>query len=163
MSAWITSKAHIDALVTTARLGPTDAKDPSEPAPWPDGLSADQLGQMLTSEMVASVSYRYPHDAPDSLPGPDDLWFQQPYRYQPTRRLTVAEAHRAAFCYEYQSCEHPAWKDSDASAFYAALLIWLLRIAPATYVNRYGDELPVGWEDAPWGLDEADVRSPQAA
>src|SRR3990167_5628484 len=130
MSAFITDKAHIDAMITVARLGPEDAKDNEPGEYWPAGMSADQLGEMLTAEMIASVSYRYPEDnypAPEAeLPGPVEQWYREPYRYEPTRRLTVAEAHKAVCCYVYQSCEHPGWRSSAAFTFCERFRAWLL-------------------------------------
>jgi hypothetical protein len=42
--------------------------------------------------------------------------------------------------YEYQSCEHGGWEESESRAFCLALAEALLRSLP-------------GWEDAPWGID----------
>jgi hypothetical protein len=41
--------------------------------------------------------------------------------------------------YEYQSCEHPEWEDSEAYQFVNALRL------------RWIKNLP-GWYDAPWGI-----------
>jgi hypothetical protein len=118
------------------------------------------LGQRLLDECVASVHGRYPDTNPDEgdLPGPRDAYYMGPYVWQPylqsdTRLIargmphvipapasTVVIAKQIAN-YEYQSCEHDGWQESEAHAFCRALADALLRSLP-------------GWEEAPWGIDE---------
>jgi hypothetical protein len=118
------------------------------------------LGQRLLDECVASVHGRYPDTNPDEgdLPGPRDAYYMGPYVWEPylqseTRLIapgmprvipppasTVVIAKQIAN-YEYQSCEHDGWQDSEAHAFCRALAENLLRSLP-------------GWEEAPWGIDE---------
>ena len=95
MSAFIVSRAHIDAIVSLALVGPT-GRGPKYPgdgwhgptwfAEQPDRDSwsiadysnnrrradyteADELGQMLLGECIRSVSARYRDDSIDELPG----------------------------------------------------------------------------------------------
>lgn len=85
----------------------------------------------LVSENVESVWYRYPDDRTiDDLPGPIDKSSLMEYRYEPGRRLTVPEALVALSGYEYQACEHPAWRDSEAYAFVDWLRGALIRRIP---------------------------------
>jgi hypothetical protein len=119
------------------------------------------LGQRLVDECMASVLARYPDCDPDAgdLPGPRDAYYMGPYAWEPylaaeaglpARRTpaevlppasTVVIAKQIAH-YEYQSCEHEGWRDSEARAFCHALGDSLLRSLP-------------GWEQAPWGIDTA--------
>ena len=109
-----------------------------------DRESADYVGRMLLWECVRSVAYRYPDDSLDGLPGPCGFTPEETedYTYRcHARRLEPVEVLKAIDCYEYQSCEHPDWKDSTA-----AKLCDQLR-------SRMIAELP-GYEEAAWGLDE---------
>lgn len=128
MSAFIVSKAHIDALVTAGydqrregmsfrRLDGSNGRIPL------DATNVDTLGQMLTDAIVASVSYRYPDDMPDELPGPTDHWWLEAYEL-PTNLIapirmggpppTTIEVLKLISCYEYQACERPDWEESAA-------------------------------------------------
>ena len=66
MSAFVVDKAHIEAMLRAAmayghdRGSFTWAYD--SPIGRLDYANADQVGQMLLAECVASVSYRYPAD-----------------------------------------------------------------------------------------------------
>ncbi len=118
------------------------------------------LGQRLLDECVASVHDRYPDTSPEegNLPGPRDAYYMGPYVWEPylkseTRLIARGMPHMIAppattvviakqiANYEYQSCEHDGWRESEAHAFCRALAAALLRSLP-------------GWEDAPWGIDE---------
>jgi hypothetical protein len=118
------------------------------------------VGQRLLDECVASVHGRYPDTSPDEgdLPGPIDAYYMGPYVWEPylkseTRLIargmprvipapasTVVIAKQIAN-YEYQSCEHAGWEESESHAFCRALADSLLRSLP-------------GWEEAPWGIDQ---------
>jgi hypothetical protein len=132
MSAFIVDPAHVDVVLSTAINGPSDAHlscGLSWHAPYVDELlegsasgpltpeRADEAGQALLAECVASVSYLY--DEPlGSLPGP--VPNPDPQQYEWTnfgRILTAIECCSALDCYEYQSCEHPGWEDSGARVF----------------------------------------------
>jgi len=146
MSAYVNSKEHIDALLRVGLEGPTE-RDMRPDHAWhtlawyigserhelrPD--TADSIGAMLTVENVRSVQYRYPEDSFDTLPGPiNNGWaatamlgrYEYPAAYgrgpiaiaAGPRRLTAVEALKAIDGYEYQSCEHPGWKTSEAAAY----------------------------------------------
>lgn len=100
-----------------------------------------QLGQILVSENVRSVAYRYSEpgravyygpeaaagmddlDADQGeLPGPCDAYYMAPYVYaDPGRDLTPGEVFEAIDCLDYQSCEHDGWRKSEAFAFLTSL------------------------------------------
>lgn len=135
MSAYVVSKEHIDALVRLASEGPAGyhggpggtwggyyyVPDESEPV----GARSihvkeeqNRVGQMLASECIESVWHRYPNDRTvDDLPGPVDKSELMTYRYQRGRALTAIEGLVALSGYEYQSCEHPGWRESEARQF----------------------------------------------
>lgn len=124
-------------------------------------LTPSQAGQILVGENVASVSYRYSEpgrtpyygaeaaagmDTLTDLPGPCDAYYVAPYEYEdPHYTLTPAEVFAAIDCLDYQSCEHPVWRKSDAFAFCEALR------------DAYCRRVP-GYSDAPWEFRAEHVR-----
>lgn len=129
MSAWIVNRDHLDLLVTAALTW--EAAVPEQ---------ADDIGQMLWSENLASIAYHYPGeqdgDGPGSLQSRTDHAATYHYRPYPGRvDPDVVEA--AARSLTYQSCEHPGWSTSAARR-------WITRMqADATgrildYTARYG-------------------------
>lgn len=161
MSAWIVSTRHIDALVQAASrpgrygLGPLQfAYAPNAPEDHEQlttrCTNADEIGRMLLIENVASVAYRYPDDTCDELPGPTAKTPPNEYHYRHPGEFSAVEILKAIDCYEYQSCEHPAWRYSQAYAFCAALRDRVIRQLP-------------GYDDAPWGIDGYETISAQQA
>lgn len=133
MSAFVIDPTHIDVLLSVAINGPRGSRGSRIPwrPPYIDGLlagdrtgpldrdRADRAGAALLAECIASVGHRYPdadpfHGLPGPIPTPD------PERYEWTdfgAVLGAIEACKAIDCYEYQSCEHPGWRDSGSKAF----------------------------------------------
>lgn len=132
MSAFILSKAHIDRLVATALYGPSDvAQWRLRDLDW--DRPPEEVGQILIDENVASVNYLYSLD--------DE---SEPYVWTPlTPRLTIVGALKALDCYEYQSCEHPAWSSSLARSLCASLRSALISALP-------------GYDVAPWAYTDDD-------
>lgn len=140
MSAFTVSKTHIDVLIQAgldADYGPMrwfpDDTDWSK-APSLDHLNADEVGTMLWDENFASVNHRYNETEKHAgysyqrLPGTPDP-------------LVVL---KAIACYEYQSCEHPAWHASSAKAFCNALTKAMIAKLP-------------GYREADgWGIGDTD-------
>lgn len=135
MSAYVVGKEHIDAMVRLGIEGPSgyhggpggawggyyyvdDATAPMGARSVHVSFERDRVGQMLASENIESVWHRYPDDKTiDSLPGPIDKASLMEYRYEPGRRLSAVEGLVALSGYEYQACEHPGWRASEAHAF----------------------------------------------
>lgn len=152
MSAYICDKNHFLYLVAAAlsprlvgRYGPFSWFHDGQRHQLPTGAPerAAEVANMLHLENVRSVSHRYPGDKSSAtLPGPihpeaitaaDFLGcFETP---------DLAQLAKAIHCLEYQSCEHPEWKDSEAWAFLDALSGAILHALP-------------GYEDAEWGNPE---------
>lgn len=121
MSAYVVSKAQIDALVTVAidmRGGHSPDFDfyNGETRVKVTTVNATEIGQMLVDECVRSVSHLYPSDdvSKGELPGPCDDYYNHPYEYLRTRQFSDAEIRDLVSGYEYQSCEHPEWMGSAA-------------------------------------------------
>lgn len=163
MSAFVVSKAHIDALVTAGlalpgRHGPLAWF-------WPEvtpeeiryaeqrcalgiyqqrrhvltGRTAGRVGAMLWAENQRSVNYCYDQDG-----------LEEPFEFRPLpgnlldTRVSVVVL-KAVDCYEYQSCERPEWERSEAKAYCDALRAVAIRRLP-------------GYDDAPsWEVDDPDV------
>ncbi len=148
MSAWIVSSGHIDVLVNAlAQYGVI--------APDLGARGFRALGQKLWQENHTSVNYRYGEEnqSPD-------------YVLRTTEAsLDPIVVLKALSCFNYQTCEHPRWPDSEAHKLTAALHTAILERHPdlaALVTGPYGETyryrtLP-DWERAPWGiavLDEA--------
>lgn len=176
MSAWIVHKTHIDLLTRFAlRASGRESfqwwqvNEQGEYAGWrrldelasgedPERFSPSQFGQLLVSENVESVAYRYSEPgrsyyygqdvaqamedlAEAELPGPCDRYYLAPYVYaNPGYTLTPGELFAAIDCLDYQSCEHDGWRRSEAFAALEAL-----RGAACRQVDGYADA-PHGWE-----------------
>lgn len=151
MSAFVVGKTHIDYLVAAARRRPYPNYTP---APWggwgaQHNISAisdpDTIGRLLWQENVRSVTHRYPDTDPDrgNMPGPNGLDRETiaTYRFNRLTHVEIVQALKALSCYEYQSCEHPEWQESDARKFCAALRDQLITCLP-------------GYEDADWEIPE---------
>ena len=154
MSAYIVPKSHIDAMLraamsTTQHQGYT----PRWRVPMLgnaftqqlDCYTADRVGQMLVDENVKSVCHRYGESVTsDNLPGPSEAYWRTPYAYPLVARRTPTpvEGLKLISAYEYQSCEHPGWNNSEAYNFCEALREFLIPMLP-------------GYNEAPWSWDES--------
>lgn len=156
MSAFVVDDAHITYLLNAAEtfgsltwLAPVpdtlETLAAAERAhavgqPWGDGAPAyyravsrsiptvgyERVGQMLLDENYASVNFRYgQNEAAVFIPGD---------RFAP---VTPIQTLKALDCYEYQSCEHPGWRFSEAHEFCVALRGAAIGHLP-------------GYEDAAW-------------
>lgn len=108
--------------------------------PHADCERAETLANMLYDANIASVQYRYPRDKPDELPGPIDRPERisvTPCDYLEPQRSIVALLKDCA-CLEYQSCELPDWRSTNAC--------WAIHNIRHELISR----LP-GYADAPWG------------
>jgi len=126
MSAFVVDKAHINAMIDAG------LSVKSRPMHWyPEGkegsssltqLNASEVGQMLLDECVKSVCYRYKDSEMTDLPGRTDAEYLLPFQYKRfANPPTPVEVLKLISCYEYQSCEHPEWKTSEAWHFCQAL------------------------------------------
>ena len=134
MSAFVVSKKHIDAMLTfglscgelTWRLpGAKFAGEYEKGQPWgPAAIAvheeyfrtlleenATRIGQMLWDENYLSVNHRYDKEQQSQIY--EFSWYKG--------KLESLQILKAINCYEYQTCEHLGWEDSEAYAFCDAL------------------------------------------
>ena len=151
MSAYIVDKAHIDALVQAAgRVQPMAhssgmkwfTRNPEarfgmdiHEIHYNDKPRANEVGQMLWDENHKSVNARY-----------NQVGLAESYTFQRGEDLAPIVILNAIDGYEYQSCEHVGWHDSEAKAFCDALRLKMTRMLPG-YRESKG-----------WSLTESDVR-----
>lgn len=163
MSAFEVGKAHIDAMLTAGlvlpgqygplrwfhpRITPDDLMEyraSQVGEPWGPGAhtltqlrekrldadTASTVGAMLMAENRRSLDHRYA----------EEEW-EQPYLFDRLRiagTIDPVRVLKAINCYEYQSCEHPEWHDSQALVFCDALAGVCVRALPGY------DEAP-GWD-----------------
>lgn len=123
----------IDLLVTAAVKVPF----PNGPLTWwhdgdahqvgYDADTPDRVGAMLLAETMRSVNYRYSEDEVEPV-----------YVHRPVDSMPPAVHVLAAVdCYEFQSCEHPGWEQSEAWRFCNSLTRCLVVQLP-------------GFDAAPW-------------
>lgn len=150
MSAFMVGKTHIDAMLTA---GLFFAQPRGNLRWWFPKLdpkkgyinqernrreltheTAGRVGAMLLAENRRSVNYRYEEDE-----------IEEPYLFTELRGTPDAIITlKAVACYEYQSCEHAEWEESEAYQFCESLR----RVA----INK----LP-GYEKAPWEISDPGV------
>jgi len=148
MSAYIVDRATIHALVHAATWDQEGLYvywgNPGRHEKY-DSSNADALGEILTRANVASVSYRYPNDSPEDLPGRVDLEWASPYVYPLYDSMRWPKpdpgyVFAMLSCYEYQTCERPDWSESQAYAICDAIRrAWCKRVP--------------GYDVAGWGTD----------
>lgn len=163
MSAWVCSKAHIDAMVTAAinlggsfsneRYGYLYFGEPSEKINL-SPQDADKVGQMLRDTIVTGVSHRYPDDdvSKGELPGPSGgaaVWYLKPYKWEKTRELADGEIVSLISAYEYQACEHNEWAKTFGAKFCDHVKYKLLKRVQEAFEQKNGE--------TQWGYEEQHV------
>jgi hypothetical protein len=107
------------------------------------------VANMLWRENLRSINHRYPDtvenqkNAPGKVSDAEEGYAVRPHDFQNIHgahfhNFDPVQVIKAIHCYEYQSCEHPGWKDSQARAFVDALESKAVQALP-------------GYEDAAWG------------
>ena len=142
MSAWLLGKPDIRLVAQADSL-------------YGDGLwDLDDLCAMLHAENVASVNARYPE-------GERAVAYRM--TYQPVARGDDPHTFKvlalvAIHCYQYQSCEHRGWADSEARRLtddlerrLVAALPPDMRPRPDSFGGLDFTTIP-GYDDAPWAL-----------
>jgi hypothetical protein len=133
MSAFVVDKKHIDALLTYASR-------PEYQSPscyyWLNKIvyfydEINRIGNVLVFENYHSVNYRYNDHS-------------EPFEYKwerYTRSLTPIQIVKACDCLDYQSCETPDWKETEANTIIQSIRERAIR------------EIP-GYETASWEITE---------
>ena len=135
MSAIMLHPVHVAALVDAAisrdgvsgpmshDFGPGARNPGCRPCTHED---ADYLGRILTETMQRSVSHHYRETkAKNGKTGYSHAAASAALRGR--ARLSEIKIGRALACYEYQTCEAPEWKGSEAERFGDELRAHLLR------------------------------------
>jgi hypothetical protein len=153
MSAYMHDPAHIDTLVHAAlrfsSSGLTWQSGPNLSLDWQrlkayDYDAATRIGKILLRENAESMAYRYnmkdlDNDADGGTRSIEYLGYlalADEYKYsindngKPWRVLPAVAILKAIDSYEYQSCEHPEWKESEARHFCDALRHSLIERLP---------------------------------
>jgi hypothetical protein len=156
MSAFEVSDTHIDVLVSAAlqrRHGDTltwyhgdiAGTRPGEALPSREDYltalkaarrevnseNAETWGATLLAENRRSVNHRYDEDE-----------IEAPYTFtEYAGHINPVAILSAISCYEYQACEHPGWKASEAHDFCEALRREMIRQLP-------------GYGSAPWEITD---------
>lgn len=94
---------------------------------------------MLWTENAASVAYRYKE-------APREVF----YRWERHALNDPWTLIKQLDCYDYQSCEHPAWENSKARKLTDALRMRTLPELGAANATYQQSER---WDAAPWGID----------
>ena len=129
MSCWIVEKGHIDCLVQALV---NEGQCPI--------ANASMVGRTLWRQNVYSHQARYPQAGDERAGAMGDI---RHYKFRGNEApLDPAIVLQQVHCYQYQSSDHPHWRDSPAFALMAQL--------EDTLVNRGID--PAG----PWGISDID-------
>jgi hypothetical protein len=130
MSAWMTSDTHRNLIV----------KAHVERCANP--VDTDVVARDLFVENRRSLWDRYR----DELPTDEEVAAVTYTDPAPGRTVSDAGAQCLAACYDYQSCEHDEWRDSDVCK------------AVINPLEALGELAHPGDRDAlPWGADESNV------
>jgi hypothetical protein len=157
MSAFEVDATHIDVMVSAALqrhhgetlgwyFGEIPRAEPGEMLPSGEDYltalskthrevtseTAEQWGATLLAENRRSVNWRY---AEEEIEAPY-VFTEYAGQFNPVAILSAIN------CYEYQACEHPGWKTSEARAFCEALRSRMIRMLP-------------GYGNAPWEVRDA--------
>jgi hypothetical protein len=150
MSAFIVDRKHIRYLVEAASRFPSHRIQGGRLV-WYDGEvrhdlklgdheGQERMGQVLWTENIRSVSYRYQDDTLNTLPGPiGESYVYGKHHSFPFVDVKAVQTLKACDCYEYQSCEHPEWETSEAKSIIDAIRKVAIHALP-------------GYEDAKWEI-----------
>jgi hypothetical protein len=134
MSAYVVSTKHIDGILSLALS--TGGADKCEgyfyEGSWhPITLqTCNSIGSMLLFENEFSVAWPNVGSVPAAIY----------YKYVAPRIYpTVIQVLKLISSLDYQSCEHPTWKESEAYACLSYLKDWLITQLP-------------GYDEAAWSL-----------
>lgn len=137
MSAFMLSDNHINFMVNFSRVAFAQDIATYHSRTWEEPA---KLGALFHSTNVRSLDYRYPQENS----GDPEAITEAFYRYtsgpvEPVTVENIAKLLKALDCYEYQACEFPTWKESDAYALCQQIRNMAIRALP-------------GYDAAPWGI-----------
>lgn len=153
MSAYFVTKETIDLIVSGILEFRSYVKTPGMAHamdPISVNINPNAIGKMLWQECAASVCYRYDLAETDDPERSDELsgYAEEisKYKFKQYNCLKPGPLAKLIANYEYQSCEHRSWEQSDAFEACKNLTDELTRKLP-------------GYEEAPWGADENNIAA----
>jgi hypothetical protein len=132
MSAYVVSDKQLNVLATwmytnDGRIYPTDDSKPM--------YDEQTVVEILKRQNVRSVAYRYSEAEEDS-----SITFQYEYLRSPLEKPTLAvEVLSLLACYDYQACETPDYRDTEACRIVERIRAQAIRNLP-------------GYDKAPWSI-----------
>ncbi len=118
MSAFVVSDKHIVSLLQFAAKGDRryiwlhdETGAASIVKDTRDVVHAEELANILKAENIRSVCYRYPDDTPEQYAGQIKI---APFQFTRGQAISPVQALKACTCYDYQTCETPDYKDTEA-------------------------------------------------
>ena len=143
MSAIFVSKHDIDLLVSAMRELRSHVRLEGR-HDRADRLDPNDLGRMLWSENVKCLRFRYRTCRDDHRAFDGQV---TAYSFTEYGDIKPGPIGCLADFYDYQACEHPNWRDSDAFFAVCELRVELVKRLPDA-------------GNAPWGVaDESDIAS----
>lgn len=138
MSAFIVPKEHIHYLLEAANSMQAGrfswwSKQIVDRRRLGADCSYDQIGQMLWSENEKSFNARYNET--------DKTCYYEVHKETYLHVFEPVQVIKSVKCYQYQSCEHSEWNDSEAKVFTDTLIDAAIRRLS-------------GYDDALWGSPE---------
>lgn len=141
MSAWICTPEHIAALVGSFLVYKDRYTEVEDPVAF---------ARVLYAENMRSVNGRYGHEGSNNAEALSEFaayWAAHPVSALKIRRwraspLTQGQFFKALNCYEYQSCECPDWRETEAFKLCEQMR------------DQVGRSLP-DYDSCPWGINEA--------
>ncbi len=115
MSAFEVNRDHIDYLLSAAIAYNIPYGTVSWKGERVTITNADEVGTALLNMNVASVNERYDEGEFEGR------WSPGEYRFRRWPAVSPVQVLKGIHCYQYQSCEHPGWKESEAYRFCKAL------------------------------------------
>jgi hypothetical protein len=178
MSCYLVDRKHITYLIEAAKKYEAWIKRPGENKAGKSGyayvgdnyrhaadlcLSHEEqeiLGQMLWDENVRSIEGRYPdtrknRDYPGTIEAAEDVaYYVHPEKpiFSEEMDFEPVQVFKAIACYDYQSCEHAEWPQSDAYDFCHRLMEAVQRRLPGYDKAAWG-------EPEPWSTRGPKVRA----
>jgi len=151
MSAYVVTDRHIAYLVecmdrfqvswlvpgetVRMKIGESEFDSPVSYRAGRD-ITLGQMGAILLAENIESVNYRYSEQEEES-----------PFVYECSGlAITPIQAIKAARCFQYQACEHPTWRTSQAFNMMESLIL--------NAIARLD-----GYDEAKWDIDYPEANS----
>lgn len=141
MSAYMVDRDHIDFLVS-AMLDTRICRhgfhwywhESSRSLSGGELVRAAEIGQLLWSENLKSIQYRYgDRDNNDA-----SFYVYGEHDFRAWAVMDPVQIIKAVYCYQYQACEHDGWKDSEAKCITDSLVDYVCQVLPGYDAAKWG-------------------------